>query len=373
MVHGKQIELVSKNAEREFKKAMSKNSKNTKRKSLSNLDKDERDDLGNIIGSTNDFKAKIKPSILALYYYEELDILVVGSEDCKIYIYGYNEEGLDKSTSGLSQAKADSVSNRVAGTTLRYTLKEHKEPVSSVVCFFKDGTHWLLSTGWDRRICLWDVKEGKLVDIFRQAVPRFNQNLSEGSMAKLNTNVKSLSSSLLFPGGSAAEELCADDIVLGIEYAPERGEYCYCSADKQAYVRKFSSNGSEMTLQVVLQGHEGDVTAVKWHAMNQNWITASEDRTIRIWPANGIPCLRIFNNDSPVTALCIDTLNGCIISGGEDHTIRVFDPSKTDEVVQKNYGHTDQVSSIVHVAVRNQYVSTSWDNTVRFWNGIDSF
>jgi WD40 repeat protein len=134
-------------------------------------------------------------------------------------------------------------------------------------------------------------------------------------------------------------------------------------------VRKFSSNGADMTLQVVLQGHEGDVTAVKWHKANQNWITASEDRTIRIWPATGIPCIRIFNNDTPVTALCIDALNGCIITGGEDHAIRVFDPSKTDEVVQKNYGHTDQVSSIVHVAVRNQYVSSSWDNTVRFWNG----
>jgi WD40 repeat protein len=315
MVHGKQIELVSKNAERKFKKEMSKHT-NKSHRSLSNLDKDERDELGNRIGSTEDFKAKIKPSILALYYYEELDILIVGSEDCKIYIYGYNEEGLDASTTGLSQSKTDSVSNRVAGTTLRYTLKEHKEPVSSVVCFYKEGTHWLLSTGWDRRICLWDVKEGKLVDIFRQSVPRFNQSLSETSLAKLNA--RGSSNSNLFAGGSAAEELCADDIVLGIEYAPDRGEFCYCSADKQAYVRKFSQNGSEMTLQVVLQGHEGDVTAVKWHKMNQNWITASEDRTIRIWPANGIPCLRIFNNDTPVTALCIDILNGCIISGLHD-------------------------------------------------------
>jgi WD40 repeat protein len=232
MVHGKTIELVSKNAERQFKKTMSQHQKKPHR-SLSNLEKDELDDLGHKIGSTDAFKAKIKPSILALYYYEELDILVVGSEDCKIYIYGYNEEGLDASNSGLSQAKADSVSNRVAGTTLRYTLKEHKEPVSSVVCFYKDGTHWLLSTGWDRRICLWDVKEGKLVDIFRQSVPRFNTQLSDGSIAKLNAS-RHASNSQFFTGGIVAEELCADDIVLGIEYAPERGEFCYCSADKQA-------------------------------------------------------------------------------------------------------------------------------------------
>lgn len=69
MVHGKQIELVSKNAEREFKKAMSKHTSKAHR-SLSNLEKTERDEKGNKVRSTEDFKAKIKPSILALYYYE---------------------------------------------------------------------------------------------------------------------------------------------------------------------------------------------------------------------------------------------------------------------------------------------------------------
>ena len=80
--------------------------------------------------------------------------------------------------------------------------------------------------------------------------------------------------------------------------------------------------------------------------------------------------MRVINNDSPVTALCIDVLNGCIITGAKDYIIRVFDPAKNDEVVQKNIGHADEVSAIVHVAVRNQYITGSWDNTVRIWNGM---
>lgn len=79
------------------------------------------------------------------------------------------------------------------------------------------------------------------------------------------------------------EELASDDIVLDLDYSPERQEFAYASADHCAYIRKFSETGSEMTLQAVLQGHEADVHQIRWSAKHQQWITGSEDRTIRIW------------------------------------------------------------------------------------------
>ena len=136
-----------------------------------------------------------------------------------------------------------------------------------------------------------------------------------------------------------------------------------------AYIRKFSTDGSDMKLLAVLQGHDAEVTQIKWHAKLKQWITGSEDRTIRIWPATGIPCLRVINHDGTVTALCIDNLNNCVITGSQDKIIRVFDFEKGDEVVQKHFGHCDEVRSIIHLPARNQYVSASWDNTVRIWNG----
>lgn len=50
------------------------------------------------------------------------------------------------------------------------------------------------------------------------------------------------------------EELAADGMILGIDYNPKRNEIGYCSADKNAYIRTFSTNGSEMKLTAVLQG-----------------------------------------------------------------------------------------------------------------------
>jgi hypothetical protein len=60
----------------------------------------------------------------------------------------------------------------------------------------------------------------------------------------------------------ATEELAADGVILGIDYNSERNEFAYCSVDKSAYLRRFSTVGTEMTLVAVMQGHETEVTQV---------------------------------------------------------------------------------------------------------------
>jgi WD40 repeat protein len=285
-----------------------------------------------------------KPGVVSLAYYEELDLLISGYEDHKIRVWGYNQEEVDTPELAVNDeyntgVPNENATNRVAGMSLKAVLSEHKDAVVGLSSFKRDGKHWLLSTGWDRRIFLWDLLQLKVQDVFKNGDNVFGK-----------------------------EELAADGLILGIEYSPDRNEFGYCSADKSAYIRKFSPNGNEMKLVAVLQGHEAEVTTIKWHSQLNQWFTGSEDRTIRVWPAEGIPCIRVINNDGPVTALCIDVINGCIISGSQDKVIRVFDTSKKDEIVQKNVGHTDEIRSILHVPSRNQYISASWDNSVRVWN-----
>ena len=49
------------------------------------------------------------------------------------------------------------------------------------------------------------------------------------------------------------------------------------------YIRHFSENGNEMTLSNTLQGHEGEITQVRWNEVYSAWITSSEDGVVRIW------------------------------------------------------------------------------------------
>ncbi|TPX61874.1 hypothetical protein PhCBS80983_g00825 [Powellomyces hirtus] len=297
-----------------------------------------------------------RPGVVSLFYYEELDLLISGYTDSKIHIWGYNEEVVrfvpedvtaetkEKDAIDAGNMRPDGVTNRVAGMSLKYTLEEHRDAVTGISCFVRDGIHWLLTTGFDRRICIWEYTTPYNVFQKRDVFKNMQQ-------------------------GFGREELAADGIILDLEYCPDRNEFAYASEDKLAYIRKFSPKGTEMYLQAILQGHDAEVTQIKWCRKNHHWITGSEDRTIRVWPAEGIPCLRIINNDAPVTAMTLDVLNGSIITGSRDKVIRVFDPDKKDELVQTNVGHTDEVRRIIHIPVRNQYVSASWDNTVRVWNG----
>ena len=49
------------------------------------------------------------------------------------------------------------------------------------------------------------------------------------------------------------------------------------------YIRQFSTDGSEMVLLNTLQGHELEITAVRWNPVYDKWMTASEDGSIKIW------------------------------------------------------------------------------------------
>ncbi|KAI8996698.1 quinon protein alcohol dehydrogenase-like superfamily [Gaertneriomyces semiglobifer] len=292
-------------------------------------------------------EATSKPGVVAMTYSEELDMLIAGYEDSKIRGYAYNEENMSFLPETPPEEGIDaglladeSVANRVAGMSMKFTLEEHHDAVTGIACFSRDGASWLLSTGFDRRICLWTyntlLKVFELHDIFNNA-----------------------------SAGYGKEELAADGSILDLEYSAERNEFGYASADKLTYIRSFSPRASEMVLRAVLHGHEAEV---RWNKIFKQWVTGSEDRTVRIWSAEGIPCLRIINNVGPVTALCIDNINGAIITGSQDKFIRVFDPEQRDQLVQKNMGHGDEVRSVIHVAARNQYISASWDNTIRIWN-----
>ncbi|ORX42833.1 WD40 repeat-like protein [Piromyces finnis] len=297
---------------------------------------------------------KIKPSCLKLIYEENFDYLISGYEDSRIIVWGYNDEVLkipipekDKSKNGTlatipnvsDTGNSDSVTNRVSGLSIKYVFERHKSSISGLVSFCLDNTYWLISSGFDRRICVWNLSTGKFQDVLRIAGQPKDK-----------------------------EELAADDIITDIDYNPNRKEYAYASADRMIYLRKFSPKGDEMPLQAVMQGHEEEVRQIKWNNTYKIWVSGSDDRTIRIWPETGIPCLKVINNIGIVTTLCMDVVNGCIISGANDHIIRIYDPAKGYENVQKHCGHQDEVKSIIHIPTRNQYISASWDGTIRVWN-----
>ncbi|KAH9505160.1 hypothetical protein Btru_058857 [Bulinus truncatus] len=307
-------------------------------------------------------------TILKIIFVESMDYILAASEDSNIYVWGFDQQAvkvlqsmkpqdlefltskyavlLDPDSPLLPQNNSlltgnDSVTNRVAGFILKYVLSEHLSCVTSLVLVGRDhgvsGT-FALSGGWDRRICLWDLEAGTLKDTLKdtKSIPYNN-------------------------------ERACDDIITDMDFSPKTMEFAYSCADKMVYIRKFSTSGSKMTLSNTLQGHETEVTCVKWNHISEKWVTGAEDGTIRIWSGHGMnECEQVLSTQGGVTCLCIDRNHGSIIAGVQN-VIKVYDADQY-RLVQTNVGHTDAVRCIIHITERNQYVSCSWDETIRVWN-----
>ncbi|XP_060693455.1 uncharacterized protein LOC132823530 [Hemiscyllium ocellatum] len=309
------------------------------------------------------------PSFTRTVFVEELDLLVLAADNGNIYLWGFDdslsgilemmpskrsqeqdktrrfevllEQSINRRCSAAEEENA-SVNDRVSGFVCKKVLSHHIQPVGGVAVVGRDqgySTDYLISGGWDRRICVWDLQACVLHDIFS------NTALDERS------NV---------------QELACDGAILDLAYSPKRNEFAYSSSDGMIYIRHFSPTTTQMKLVSVLQGHEADITAILWHSLLNKWLSGSEDGSIRLWNEDGTKCEQMLVANGAVNCLCIDRVNGCILAGIQE-SLRVYDPESFTQV-QRNIGHTDSIRSIIHIPERSQYVTASWDRTLRIWN-----
>ncbi|XP_059845997.1 uncharacterized protein LOC132405308 isoform X3 [Hypanus sabinus] len=314
-------------------------------------------------------KPTIPPSFTRSVYVEELDMLVLAADNGNIYLWGFDdslcsilkmmpskrtqEQNNTKTLEHFSKQSVERqcspleeesvlVTNRVSGFVCKKVLSHHVQPVGGIAVVGRDqgyNTDYLISGGWDRHLCVWDLQTGVLYNTFSNTAPGEGGNV---------------------------QELACDGAILDLAYSPKRNEFAYSSSDGMVYIRHFSPITSEMKLVSVLQGHEADITSILWHSLFNKWLSGSEDGTIRIWSEDGTQCEQLLATHRAVNCLCIDQVNGCIIAGIQER-MSVYDPETFIEV-QRNIGHTDSICSIIHIPERTQYITASWDRTLRVWN-----
>ena len=232
-------------------------------------------------------------AILRILFVERFDLIIAASEDKNIYVWGFDlealkalitlrdqsndffnlPEGIDIFYISLEDNKKRKlncifsyfsienaeVANRVVGFTLRKILSEHESLVTSLALVDDAETFgdvYLLSSGWDRRILIWDLTHFTLFSKFNR--PKV-QNVEEA-------------------------EVAANGSIHDIDYSPHLRFFAYASSDMCVYVRKFSPNGAEMELMYKLQTKlDSEITCVRWNFLTNQWVTGMENGEIRIW------------------------------------------------------------------------------------------
>jgi len=151
-----------------------------------------------------------------------------------------------------------------------------------------------------------------------------------------------------------------DDTIYAVEYVQGTGEFATAGADHLVCVWNFHSRKL-----VRILVHNDEVTQVKWSPFLSLWVTCSVDLLLT-WNREG-ERFRSFRAPAEITAMCMDHFTGSFVMGLSDKSISVYDFPQ-DKILQVNNGHTDLICSVVHLYQKNQYISVSWDKTVRIWN-----
>ncbi|KAJ1799359.1 hypothetical protein LPJ59_001885 [Coemansia sp. RSA 2399] len=113
-----------------------------------------------------------------------------------------------------------------------------------------------------------------------------------------------------------------------------------------------------------LRGHDVAINAIHLHG--DRLVSASGDRTIKVWDLGTRKCVLTLAAHTRGVA-CLDFDGTCIVSGSSDRTIRVWDA--TTGVCQRVIpnAHTDLVRTVMLSRKMDIVVSGSYDESIKIW------
>jgi WD40 repeat protein len=147
-------------------------------------------------------------------------------------------------------------------------------------------------------------------------------------------------------------------------FSPDQSRIVTASWDKTARIWD-TATGKEIR---VLRGHQGELSSAMFSPDGSRILTASTDRTARIWDAASGAELVLFTGHHEQVWFATFSPDGKrVVTASWDRTARIWD-SKTGQEIAVLRGHTDHVVSAAFNRDGSRVVTSSEDKSVRLWD-----
>lgn len=125
----------------------------------------------------------------------------------------------------------------------------------------------------------------------------------------------------------------------------------------------------------IMRGHLDAVNTASFSSSGQLVLTASDDKTARIWDASSGEQLVVLPHNAPVTCAAFDPSGNIVVTAGEDDRAQVWEISAVQLRSAKSLrvltGHTDSINNIAFSKAGDLVLTASVDGSARVWRLAD--
>lgn len=119
-----------------------------------------------------------------------------------------------------------------------------------------------------------------------------------------------------------------------------------------------------------LLGHTSAVTAVGWIPEGDRVVTGSDDHSLKLWqPSDGSLVVTLTDHAAQVTGIAVARTVSRFASASADRTIRLWE-SQSGDNLKVHRGHTNGITGIAITADGELIASSSRDKSIRIWSAF---
>lgn len=146
-------------------------------------------------------------------------------------------------------------------------------------------------------------------------------------------------------------------------YSPDRKMFLSASSDKTIKIWDIEIGECIKTF----KGHSDSINSVMHAPCSRKILSASNDKTIKVWNIETGDCVKTYLGHSDKINSAVYSSDGKkILSASDDKTIKVWDV-ETGNCIKTYLGHTDKINSAVYSPDGNKILSASYDETIKEW------